>query len=250
MPQVSRREDIDRQTVTKESPNEKTVQKNKEARGGRANAPPQSMAKPQEAGKADRQDESRVEPATKNEHGRSPRTYDPRTLGAQCDDCPRFKAGKIPVPSEGPKQGAKYVILGQDPGASEERLGRPFIGATGILLFKLWESACQRAGVPLIRREDVFITNAALCAPSSHSERESRLAVSRCHPRLLRELSERTSADAGILALGKNAYYALTGKTKGVGKYLGFHIPIDIENVGAKEKALRRNPKGTRVAAR
>src|SRR5258708_3355028 len=62
--------------------------------------------------------------------------YDPRENGALCDECPRNS--RKPVPPEG-KPGAQWIWLGQDPGQTEERLGRPFVGATGILLSRIWE---------------------------------------------------------------------------------------------------------------
>ncbi len=150
----------------------------------------------------------------------SPRAhhYNPRENGALCDECPR--SSRKPVPPEG-KPGAQWVWLGQDPGQTEERLGRPFVGATGILLSRIWEGACAKLGRP-IPRGKIWITNAALCRPLGSGEKEARRAVVCCRPRLVRELGQ-VARGAAILSMGKWAYFALTGETKGISKHIGFY---------------------------
>jgi len=152
-------------------------------------------------------------------------SYDPRKHGANCDACPR--RGSTPVPPEGPK-GARWVWLGQDPGNTEVKKGRPFVGPTGARLAHLWEAAFRELGKPPVPRAEIFITNAALCAPLSKSESEAKAAMTACRPRLLRELKQ-ADPEAGVLVMGKWALHALTGEVKGMGKYQGFHIPINIE---------------------
>lgn len=56
------------------------------------------------------------------------------------------------VNGEGPTP-CEFLILGEAPGAEEEKQGRPFVGASGQLL----DRALDAAGV---RRENVYITNA------------------------------------------------------------------------------------------
>jgi uracil-DNA glycosylase len=51
-----------------------------------------------------------------------------------------------------------------------------------------------------------------------------------CRPRLYREL-RKVHPNAGILAMGKWALYALTGKQKGGGGLAGFHIDIDLKRI-------------------
>jgi uracil-DNA glycosylase len=55
------------------------------------------------------------------------------------------------VPGEGPLD-AKVMFVGQNPGADEDELGRPFVGRSGKYLTK----TLNEFG---IKREDVFITN-------------------------------------------------------------------------------------------
>lgn len=64
-----------------------------------------------------------------------------------------------PVHGEGPL-GAKLFFIGEAPGADEEHLGRPFIGAAGQFLDKMLASFG-------ILRKDVYVTNVARVRPPS-----------------------------------------------------------------------------------
>ncbi len=68
-----------------------------------------------------------------------------------CKKCRLWQGAKHAVPGEGPLN-AKVMFVGQNPGADEDELGRPFIGRAGKYLTKtLIEFG--------INREDIFITN-------------------------------------------------------------------------------------------
>ena len=66
------------------------------------------------------------------------------------------------VPGDGDPE-AEVVIVGEAPGASEERAGRPFVGSAGRLLDTLLEAA----GVP---RAGVFITNVVKARPPANRD--------------------------------------------------------------------------------
>lgn len=144
-------------------------------------------------------------------------SYDPRKHGARCDLCPRRE--QVPVPPEGPKR-AHLCWLGQDPGKNEVKQLRPFVGATGVRLAGLWEAGCEEVKVQLPRKF-IWVTNVALCLPVTKSPAESKRAADCCAPRLRKELLG-LHTDAGILAMGRWAFYAMTGLTKGIGKFSGF----------------------------
>lgn len=157
--------------------------------------------------------------------------YDPRAHGARCDSCPR--KGQTPVPPEGPK-GARVCWIGQDPGKTEVRFGRPFVGATGQRLASVWEAACEQVGY-MIPRSAVWITNAALCLPlNGKDDKEARKATECCRPRLMAEIRN-LHPSAGILAMGRWSYFALTFVDKHVGKFIGFHQPYNPEEYHAEE---------------
>jgi uracil-DNA glycosylase len=62
-----------------------------------------------------------------------------------------------PVPGEGPAD-ARVMIVGEAPGAQEDKVGRPFVGAGGRLLDRLLETA-------ELDRTGVFITNVLKARP-------------------------------------------------------------------------------------
>jgi uracil-DNA glycosylase family 4 len=66
------------------------------------------------------------------------------------------------VPGEGSAT-AKVVLVGEAPGASEDKLGRPFVGSAGRLLDRLLEEAG-------LDRDDVFITNVVKARPPGNRD--------------------------------------------------------------------------------
>src|SRR5438034_8960089 len=83
-----------------------------------------------------------------------------------CETCTHF------VPGEG-SPGARIVIVGEAPGASEDKAGRPFVGRAGKLLDEL-------LGEAGIARADVFITNVLKARPPGHRDPRARALP---HPR-------------------------------------------------------------------
>jgi DNA polymerase len=73
-----------------------------------------------------------------------------------CETCAAF------VPGEG-NPDARIVLVGEAPGANEDRLGRPFVGAAG----KFLDTLLAEAG---LRREDVFITNVLKSRPPGNRD--------------------------------------------------------------------------------
>jgi uracil-DNA glycosylase family 4 len=73
-----------------------------------------------------------------------------------CETCTTF------VPGEGAAD-ARIVLVGEAPGANEDRLGRPFVGAAGRFLDVL----LAHAG---LAREDIFITNVLKARPPGNRD--------------------------------------------------------------------------------
>jgi uracil-DNA glycosylase len=73
-----------------------------------------------------------------------------------CETCTNFVPGEGPAPAE-------IMIVGEAPGASEDKQGRPFIGRAGQLLDELLEVAG-------LKREDVFITNVLKARPPNNRD--------------------------------------------------------------------------------
>lgn len=69
----------------------------------------------------------------------------------KCRKCRLWKEAKNAVPGEGPFN-AKVMLVGQNPGAEEDKTGKPFVGRAGKFLNKTL--AKYR-----FNREELFITN-------------------------------------------------------------------------------------------
>jgi uracil-DNA glycosylase family protein len=69
-----------------------------------------------------------------------------------CHACPLWKPATQTVFGEGPSP-APFMLVGEQPGDSEDRAGRPFVGPAGALL----DRALAEAG---ITRDEVYLTNA------------------------------------------------------------------------------------------
>jgi len=68
-----------------------------------------------------------------------------------CRKCRLWQCAKHAVPGEGPPN-ARLMLVGQNPGAEEDKTGKPFVGRAGKFLNKvLTENG--------INREEVFVTN-------------------------------------------------------------------------------------------
>jgi uracil-DNA glycosylase len=75
-----------------------------------------------------------------------------RREGAKCRRCGLYRGATQVVPGEG-KVGAGLMLVGEQPGDSEDVAGKPFVGAAGRVL----DRALMEADVP---RGKVFVTNA------------------------------------------------------------------------------------------
>jgi uracil-DNA glycosylase family 4 len=67
-----------------------------------------------------------------------------------------------PVPGEGSAT-ARIMIVGEAPGAQEDKTGRPFVGGAGKLLDRLLESVG-------LTRDDVYITNVLKARPPGNRD--------------------------------------------------------------------------------
>lgn len=77
-----------------------------------------------------------------------------------CTLCPLHEIRTRCVPGEG-NPNAEILFIGEGPGAEEDRLGRPFVGAAGKLLDSMLEAL-------FMSREEVYIANIIKCRPPSN----------------------------------------------------------------------------------
>jgi DNA polymerase len=135
---------------------------------------------------------------------------------------------------------AHLVVVGEAPGADEDRIGRPFVGRAGKLLDQLLLSV----GLP---RETVYICNVIKCRPPGN--RNPHLdEVRTCSPYLRRQLD--FVAPKAILAVGTFAAQTLLETTEPIGRLRGaVHEYYGIPLVPTYHPAaLLRNPGWIRPA--
>lgn len=80
-----------------------------------------------------------------------------RQEAMNCQRCALAQTRQRVVFGEGSRQ-ARLMLIGEGPGASEDREGRPFVGAAGQLLDRILASVG-------FARDEVFITNVVQCRP-------------------------------------------------------------------------------------
>jgi DNA polymerase len=74
-----------------------------------------------------------------------------RSAAAECRACELWQRGTQTVFGEGPRK-ARLMLIGEQPGDQEDRIGRPFVGPAGQLL----DRALAAAGLD---RQEVYVTN-------------------------------------------------------------------------------------------
>lgn len=84
-----------------------------------------------------------------------------------------------PVPGEG-NPDAKILFIGEAPGAQEDKLGRPFVGASGKFLDEMLDSIG-------LQRADVFITNIVKFRPPDNRDPKPD-EIKACLPSLLEQI--------------------------------------------------------------
>jgi len=97
----------------------------------------------------------------------------------KCQACSLWKTAKNAVPGGGPAN-AKIMIVGQAPGAEENKTGRPFVGRAGQFLNKLLEIA-------KIKREKIFITSPIKCFPPKN-RKPTKKEIEACFHYLKRQI--------------------------------------------------------------
>ncbi len=158
---------------------------------------------------------------------------------AGCKACELSATAINHVPGEG-NPNAKFVVVGEAPGATEDELGRPFVGKSGDLLTKILD-AIQ------LKREDVFICNVLKHRPPGNRN-PSGPEIIACAPFLLRQLE--ILQPKVILALGTFAAQTLLKSDSTIGQLRGIeHTYHGIPLVATYHPAaLLRNPNWKRPA--
>jgi len=141
---------------------------------------------------------------------------------AGCTRCPLYRNATQTVFGQGPAN-APVMLVGEQPGDSEDRAGLPFVGPAGRIL----DSALADAGMA---RGRVYVTNAVKHfknVPRGKRrihQRPNAYEIERCRWWLDREIA--VIKPRLTVALGATAASALTGRAATISKLRGRPIPM------------------------
>jgi uracil-DNA glycosylase len=131
-------------------------------------------------------------------------------LAAGCGRCALAGSRRQVVFGEGPVD-AEVMVVGEAPGADEDRLGRPFVGRAG----KLLDLMLCAAG---LERERVYVCNVLKCRPPANRNPEPA-EVAACAPYLLRQVE--AVSPRVVVAFGTFAAQTLLATDTPVGRLRG-----------------------------
>lgn len=117
---------------------------------------------------------------------------------------------------EGPLN-AELFIVGEAPGFNEDKEGKPFRGASGMLLDRLLSSVG-------IEREEVYLTTLVKCKPPE-GRPPKPAEINACRPYLLAQLA--AIDPKVVVAMGDLASRSLTGRKEAAARIRGLAIPLD-----------------------
>lgn len=133
-----------------------------------------------------------------------------------CQRCPLHQTRTQAVFGVGNRT-ARWLVIGEAPGADEDRQGEPFVGRAGQLL----NSMLKAMG---LAREQVFIANVLKSRPPNNRDPRSE-EVRECIPYLYRQIE--LINPTLILCVGRIAAQTLLGTDSPIGKLRGklHHLP-------------------------
>ena len=138
-------------------------------------------------------------------------------------------------------ENADWMLIGEAPGAEEDRLGEPFVGQAGRLLDNML------AAIGLRRGENVYIANVLKCRPPGNRNPEPE-EVEKCTPFLKRQIA--LIRPKLIIAMGRFAAQTLLSsdatiaslrgrvfRYEGVPLIVTYHPAYLLRNLPDKSKA-------------
>lgn len=119
-----------------------------------------------------------------------------------CERCPALVESRSQIANGDGPTDADLLLVGEAPGETEDREGRPFVGRSGDVL----DDALRDAG---LARADVRITNCVRCRPPDNRDPHAA-ELANCRPYLEAEI-ERVDPDL-LITLGKVPAEHLLGR--------------------------------------
>jgi DNA polymerase len=166
------------------------------------------------------------------------------SVSTGCTACPELAATRTTVvvgAAPQPSRRARLAVVGEAPGADEDRVGRPFVGRAGRLLDEL----LAEAGLD---RSTIAVLNVLQCRPpGNRTPRPDEVA--RCRGWLTRKL-DLVGAEL-VVALGLTAAGWFLGRGVRLGEVRGTVHPVDGRRVLPTyhpSAAIRYGPAGAPLA--
>ena len=128
-----------------------------------------------------------------------------------CTACGLHKSRTQTVFGVGDEQ-ADWMLIGEAPGAEEDRLGEPFVGQAGRLLDNML------AAIDLRRGENVYIANVLKCRPPANRNPAPE-EVEKCSPHLRAQI--RLIGPKLIIAMGRFAAQTLLNSDASIASLRG-----------------------------
>jgi DNA polymerase len=128
-----------------------------------------------------------------------------------CRACRLCEKRRQAVPGVGDRH-ASWMLVGEGPGADEDRLGEPFVGQAGKLLDNML------GALGLTREHQVFIANAVKCRPP-HNRTPETDEIAACLPYLQRQIE--LVQPSLLIALGRPGAQALLDTPINIGAARG-----------------------------
>jgi len=134
-----------------------------------------------------------------------------------CSLCGLHRGRHRAVPGEGVSE-PLVIVVGEGPGADEDRTGRPFVGRAGQYLDK-WLAA-----IGLDRAKNCYIANVVKCRPPGNRDPLPEESAA-CGPYLKRQIA--LLRPRAVLTLGRVSSQILTGRSEGIGGLRGRRHELD-----------------------
>ena len=124
---------------------------------------------------------------------------------------------------------APVMVIGEAPGADEDRLGKPFVGRSGQLLDRML------AAIGLDRQRDAYITNILFWRPPGN-RKPTEAEIALCLPFVWRHIA--LGKPQVVLLSGGTATSAMLGRAEGITKLRGKWFDLAVQGLDSPVPAL------------
>jgi uracil-DNA glycosylase len=136
------------------------------------------------------------------------------------DGCALKRTATTTVFADG-VSGADLMVIGEAPGADEDRLGRPFVGRSGQLLDRML------AAIGYDRRQNAYITNVLFWRPPGN-RKPTNEEIAACLPFVWRHIA--LLRPKAVMMCGGTATSALLGRAEGITRLRGRWFDLEVED--------------------